>query len=104
VRRASPFPGANSRDLNLPDKETPMNATTNGTVHGLLTPNESVLALIDYQPQMGMSIESHPRLFVLNNAVLLAKAAKLFKVPVVLTTIAAKTFSGAMLSEVQSVY
>ena len=81
-----------------------MSATTNGTVHGLLTPNESVLALIDYQPQMGMSIESHPRRFVLNNAVILAKAAKLFNVPVVLTTIAAKTFSGAMLSEVQSVY
>jgi nicotinamidase-related amidase len=73
-------------------------------IHGLLTPGESVLALVDYQPQMGFGIQSHARLHVLNNAVVLAKATKLFKVPVVLTTIAAKSFSGAMLSEVQSVY
>jgi len=61
-----------------------MNASN---VHSLLTPGESVLALVDYQPQMAFGIQSHPRRFVLNNAVILAKAAKLFKVPVVLTTV-----------------
>ncbi|HXC51484.1 MAG TPA: hydrolase [Candidatus Limnocylindrales bacterium] len=73
-------------------------------IHGLLTPEESVLALIDYQPQMSFGIQSHSRLFTLNNAVALAKTAKLFQVPVVLTTVAAKSFSGDMLPELQSVY
>ena len=73
-------------------------------VHGLLTPSESVIALIDYQPQMSFGIQSHPRLATLNNAVALAKAAKLFKVPCILTTVAAKTFSGDMLPELQAVF
>jgi nicotinamidase-related amidase len=63
-----------------------------------------VLALIDYQPQMSFGIQSHPRLSTLNNAVVLAKAAKLFRVPVVLTTVAAKSFSGDLLPELQSVF
>jgi nicotinamidase-related amidase len=41
---------------------------------------------------------------VVNNAVALAKAAKLFDVPVILTTVAAQTFSGAMLPEIQAVF
>jgi nicotinamidase-related amidase len=61
----------------------------------LLTPGESVVALIDYQPQMFFGVGSHERHMVLNNAVALAKAARLFGVPVVLTTVAAQTFSGA---------
>jgi nicotinamidase-related amidase len=69
----------------------------------LLTPRESVVALIDYQPQMFFGVGSHERHTVLNNAVALAKAAKLFDVPVILTTVAAKTFSGDMLPEILAV-
>jgi nicotinamidase-related amidase len=74
-----------------------------GKRHCLLTPRESVVALIDYQPQMFIGIGSHARELVLNNAVILAKAAKLFDVPIVLTTLAAKTFSGDFLPEIQAV-
>ena len=70
----------------------------------LLTPGESVVALIDYQPQMFFGVGSHERQVVLNNAVALAKAANLFDVPVVLTTVAAQTFSGALLPEMQAVF
>jgi nicotinamidase-related amidase len=73
-------------------------------IHGLLTPGQCVLALIDYQPQMSFGIQSHSRLCTLNSAMVLAKAARLFNVPVVLTTVAAKTFSGALLPELQSVF
>src|SRR6266700_3598814 len=66
-------------------------------LQGLLTPRESVVALIDYQPQMFFGVGSHERYMVLNNALALAKAAKLFEVPVILTTVAAQTFSGALL-------
>jgi nicotinamidase-related amidase len=74
------------------------------TIHSLLTPSETVLALIDYQPQMGFGVQSHVRLAALNNAAVLAKTAKLFKVPCILTTVAAKSFSGDMLPEVQSIF
>ena len=70
----------------------------------LLTPGETVVALIDYQPQMFFGVGSHERHMVLNNAVALAKAAQLFGVPVVLTTVAAQTFSGALVPEIQDIF
>jgi nicotinamidase-related amidase len=70
----------------------------------LLTPRESVVALIDYQPQMFFGVGSHERRIVLNNAVALARAAILFDVPVILTTVAAKTFSGDLLPEIQALF
>src|SRR5215475_6886726 len=73
-------------------------------LESLLTPGESVVALIDYQPQMFFGVGSHERHMVLNNAVALAKAAKLFNVPVVLTTVAAKAFSGDLLPEIQAAF
>src|SRR5262245_39112062 len=73
-------------------------------LEALLTPGESVVALIDYQPQMFFGVGSHERHMVLNNAVALAKAAKLFNVPVILTTVAARTFSGDLLPEIQAVF
>src|SRR5258708_33672974 len=77
---------------------------SNNKLQCLLTPGEGVVALIDYQPQMFFGVGSHERHMVLNNAVALAKAAKLFGVPVVLTTVAAQTFSGALLPEIQEVF
>jgi nicotinamidase-related amidase len=70
----------------------------------LLTPDSCVVALIDYQPQMFFGTTSHDRMAILQNVQAVAKAAKLFKVPTILSTVAAKTFSGDMLSEVQSVF
>jgi nicotinamidase-related amidase len=58
-------------------------------LQALLTPRESVVALIDYQLQMFFGVGSHERFMVLNNALALAEAAKLFEVPVILTTVAA---------------
>ena len=73
-------------------------------LEGLLTPGESVVALIDYQPQLLFGVGSHERHVVLNNAVALAKATKLFDVPVILTTVAAQPFSAALLPEIQAVF
>jgi nicotinamidase-related amidase len=70
----------------------------------LLSPGESVVALIDYQPQMFFGVGSHDRQAVLNNAVTLAKTANLFNVPVILSTVAAKTFRGDLLPEIQAVF
>jgi nicotinamidase-related amidase len=70
----------------------------------LLNPNNCTLILIDHQPQMFFGIESASRQTIKNNVIGLAKAAKIFKVPTVLTTVAAKTFSGPLISELQAVF
>jgi nicotinamidase-related amidase len=73
-------------------------------IHGLLTPDNCTLVLIDHQPQMAFGVQSIDRQLLLNNVVGLAKAAKVFDVPTVLTTVAAKTFSGELFPEVQAVF
>jgi nicotinamidase-related amidase len=61
---------------------------------GLLTPDNCVLALIDLQPQMLFGVSNFDRQSVINNNVALAKAARVFGVPVVLSTVETKSFSG----------
>jgi nicotinamidase-related amidase len=70
----------------------------------LLTPDTCTLALIDFQPQMFFGVHSHDRTTVQQNAQILAKTGKLFKVPTILSTIAAKSFSGEMVPELQAVF
>lgn len=70
----------------------------------LLDPNNCLLALIDHQPQMFFGVESTHRETIINNVVGLAKAAKIFKVPTILTTVAANTFSGPLIPELQAVF
>jgi nicotinamidase-related amidase len=70
----------------------------------LLTPQNSVLIMIDHQPQMAFGVQSHDRGVMLNNVVGLAKAAKTFNVPTVLTTVASQTFSGPIWPELQAVF
>jgi nicotinamidase-related amidase len=52
-----------------------------------LTPEESVLLLIDHQPFQLANVNSHEPTMVINNTVGLAKTAKAFDVPVILTTV-----------------
>ena len=54
----------------------------------MLTPQNSAIALIDYQPAMYQGVQSHDRLVVFNNIQILAKAAKLFKIPTIISTVA----------------
>jgi nicotinamidase-related amidase len=70
----------------------------------MLTPENSAIALIDYQPAMYQGVQSHDRLVVFNNAQVLAKAARLFKIPTVLSTVAEKSFSGPFMSEVTGLF
>jgi nicotinamidase-related amidase len=62
--------------------------------HELLTPENSLLALIDYQPQMVFGVASHDRQLVINNVTGLAKAAKAFEIPTILTAVESQGFSG----------
>ncbi len=69
-----------------------------------LTPENATLALIDYQPAMFFGVQSHDRLLLTHNAVILAKTAKLFKMPTILSTVAQNSFSGELSPEITSVF
>ncbi|MDH2326601.1 hydrolase [Cereibacter sp. SYSU M97828] len=56
----------------------------------LLRPEDSVLVLIDHQPYQLANLNSHEPQMVVNNTVGLAKAAKAFGVPTILTSVIAE--------------
>jgi len=71
---------------------------------GLLTPDNCVVAIIDLQPQMLFGVANFDRQTIINNNVALSKAAKVFDVPVVLSTVETKSFSGNMWPQIQAVF
>jgi nicotinamidase-related amidase len=71
---------------------------------GLLTPDNCVVTLIDLQPQMLFGVANFDRQTIINNNVALSKAARVFDVPVVLSTVETKGFSGNMWPQIQAVF
>ena len=71
---------------------------------GLLTPDNCVVALIDHQGQMLFGTSNFDRQGIINNTVALGKAARVFDVPVVLTTVETKSFSGNMWPQLRAVF
>jgi nicotinamidase-related amidase len=69
----------------------------------LLTPEESVLLLIDHQPFQFANLHSHEPTMVINNVVMLAKTAKAFGVPTILTTVVEER-GGYILQGLQDVF
>lgn len=55
----------------------------------LLRPGDSVLVLIDHQPYQLANLNSHDPHMVVNNSTALAKSAKVFGVPTILTSVIA---------------
>ncbi|MCW1913659.1 hydrolase [Luteolibacter sp. GHJ8] len=53
----------------------------------LLRPEDSILVLIDHQPYQFANLNSHEPTMIINNVVGLAKTAKIFEVPTILTTV-----------------
>ena len=70
----------------------------------LLSPTDHALVLIDFQSQMAFATKSIDATLLRNNAALVANAAAGFKVPTILTTVAEKSFSGPMFSEVTDAF
>jgi nicotinamidase-related amidase len=71
---------------------------------GLLTPDNCVLTFIDLQPQMLFGVSNFDRQTIINNNVALAKAARVFGLPVVLSTVETTSFSGNMWPQIQAVF
>jgi nicotinamidase-related amidase len=69
----------------------------------LLRPEDSVLVLIDHQPFQFANLHSHEPTMVMNNVVGLAKGAKAFGVPTILTTVVEER-GGYLLKQLQDVF
>lgn len=88
-----------------PPGQTPATAafkpvSSNDRIAGqLLTPHNCVFILIDHQPKISSTVQP-PDEYLVGNVVRLAKAAKIFRVPVILTSVAAKTFSGPIIQDI----
>jgi nicotinamidase-related amidase len=72
-------------------------------LNALLTPEESVLVLIDHQPFQFANLNSHEPTMIVNNVIGLAKTAKAFKVPVILTTVVGER-GGKIIKGIQDVF
>jgi nicotinamidase-related amidase len=56
-------------------------------LEGLLRPEDSILVLIDHQPFQFTNLNSHEPTMIINNVIGLAKSAKVFNVPTILTNV-----------------
>jgi nicotinamidase-related amidase len=56
-------------------------------LEGLLRPEDSILVLIDHQPYQFTNLNSHEPTMIINNVIGLAKSAKVFNVPTILTNV-----------------
>src|ERR1700748_3660659 len=72
-------------------------------LNALLTPENCVLILIDHQPFQFAGLRSHDTQTIINNVVGLAKAAKIFGVPTLLSTVT-EDRGGFLLKQLQDVF
>jgi nicotinamidase-related amidase len=69
----------------------------------LLRPEDSILVLIDHQPFQIANLHSHEPTLIINNVIGLAKTAKVYGVPTVLTTVLAER-GGHLIKGLQDVF
>src|SRR5258708_13796710 len=71
---------------------------------GGVPPENWGVGLIDHQPQMLFGVSNFDRQSIINNTVALAKAARVFSLPVVLSTVETKSFSGNLWPQIKAVF
>ena len=67
----------------------------------LLDPSNCALVFVDQQAGLAFGVGSQDRQVLLNNSIALAKAAKVFALPIVASTSATKVYSGPMMPALQ---
>ena len=72
--------------------------------HKLYTPEDSAIVFIDHQPQMTFGVANMDRATLINNVTLMAKAAKEFKIPTVITAVETESFSGYVWPQLLDVF
>lgn len=69
----------------------------------LLTPDNCAFIFIDHQPQMSFGVTSIDRQLLKNNVIAMAKTAKIFNIPTILTAVETESFSGYVWPELMDV-
>ena len=72
-------------------------------LEALLRPEDSILVLIDHQPYQFTNLNSHEPTIIINNVTGLSKAAKVFNVPTILTTVIEER-GGYIIKQIQDVF
>lgn len=72
--------------------------------HKLFTAEDSAVVFIDHQPQMTFGVANIDRATLINNVTLLAKVAKEFNVPAILTAVETESFSGYIWPQLLDVF
>jgi nicotinamidase-related amidase len=80
-----------------------MQAFTKVGLETLLTPDNCVLVLIDHQPFQLANVNSHEPTMVMNNVTGLAKTAKAYGIPTILTTVTEER-GGRIFKTIQDVF
>src|SRR5438270_3566806 len=97
--------GAPASSRSGPFKPIPtMPNILSNTDGGLLTKDNCAIAFIDHQPQMLFGVSSIDRSLLINNVVLLAKGAKTFGIPTILTAVETEGFSGYIWPQLYDVF
>lgn len=81
-----------------------MTKATTTPAKSLLTPKDHMLIMIDHQSQMAFATKSIDTVMLRNNVSLISQAARAFNVDTILTTVAEKSFSGPMFTEIKDVF
>lgn len=76
---------------------------TKSGLSALLRPEDSIVVLIDHQPFQFTNLHSHEPTMIVNNVIGLAKGAKVFDVPTILTTVLEER-GGYLLKGLQDTY
>jgi nicotinamidase-related amidase len=77
------------------------NHNTDDPIYSLLAPDSCALVMVDFQPQMAFATKSIDGQMLINNALDLAKSAKIFSIPTIFTTIGEKRFAGPMFPQIK---
>lgn len=72
-------------------------------LEALLRPEDSIVVLIDHQPFQFANLHSHEPTMIINAVTGLAKAAKIFNVPTILTTVIEER-GGLIVKQIQDVF
>jgi nicotinamidase-related amidase len=70
----------------------------------LYTPADSAIVFIDHQPQMLFGAANLDRAALINNVTLIAKVAKEYNVPTMLTAVESESFSGYVWPQMPDVF
>lgn len=77
-------------------------ATKRSDYKNLLTPRDSTIILLNSQPELLSGIMSMDRQQLLSNTIALAKIAKIFAVPIILSVVETEHLSGRLFPELET--